>query len=85
METFSIVGFTAAVFTTISFLPQAIKTIRTRHTKDLSAGMYSLFVIGITLWFIYGFLINDLPVILANGITLLLSLVILIYILKFKN
>jgi MtN3 and saliva related transmembrane protein len=83
METISIVGFIATVFTTISFLPQAIKTIRTKHTKDLSIGMYSFFVIGVLLWFIYGFLIKDFLVIIANGITLFLACIILSYIVKY--
>ncbi|MBN1407483.1 MAG: SemiSWEET transporter [Calditrichaceae bacterium] len=85
MEAISIVGFTAAVFTTISFLPQVIKIIKTKHTKDLSLGMYAFFVTGVLLWFVYGFLIYDIPVIIANGITLLLSTVILIYIIKYSN
>ncbi len=49
MKAISIVGFVAAIFTIISFLPQAFKTIRTKHTKDLSVGMYSFLVIGILL------------------------------------
>jgi len=85
MEAISIVGFTAAVFTTLSFLPQAIKTIKSKNTEDLSIGMYTFFVIGVLLWFIYGFLIHDIPVIVANGITLCLATVILFHIIKFKK
>lgn len=83
MEAISIVGFTAAIFTTISFLPQVIKTIKTKHSRDLSIGMYSFFVTGVLLWFVYGFFIHDIPMIIANGITLCLATIILIYI--FKN
>lgn len=83
MEPVSIVGFVAAIFTTLSFLPQVIKTIKTKHTKDLSLGMYSLFVTAVLLWFIYGFLINDIPVIIANGIILCLATIILFYIVKY--
>ena len=85
MDKISIVGFVAAVFTTLSFLPQVIKTIKTKHTKDLSIGMYSFFVIGVLLWFIYGFLIEDIPVIIANGITLVLSTMILFYIIRYSK
>lgn len=85
MHTISIVGFVAAIFTTISFLPQAVKTIKTKHTKDLSIGMYSFFVIGVLLWFIYGILIHDFPVIIANGITLFIASIILSYIVKYRK
>lgn len=71
------VGFAAAFCTTISFLPQAIHTIRTRHTKDLSLRMYLLFTIGVFLWLLYGIALHDLPMMLANSVTLALSSVIL--------
>lgn len=80
----TILGTIAAVCTTVAFLPQAIKTIKTKHTKDLSLGMYALLNIGILLWFIYGLLIKEAPVYLANGITLILTAIILILILKYK-
>ncbi len=71
-------GFAAAVCTTISFLPQVIKTCRLKETRDISLLMYIVLVSGISLWICYGFLIGDYPVFIANGITLILALIILI-------
>ncbi len=84
MEIVTILGLIAAICTTISFLPQAIKTIKTKQTKDLSLGMYSVLTTGIILWIIYGILIGDLPIILANGITGIFTTTILILIVKYK-
>ncbi|MBI2628226.1 MAG: SemiSWEET transporter [Candidatus Niyogibacteria bacterium] len=84
MEMITLLGLAAATCTTISFLPQAIKTIKTKQTKDLSLGMYTVLTVGIFLWFLYGILIKDLPVILANGITLIFTAIILFLIIKYK-
>jgi MtN3 and saliva related transmembrane protein len=84
MELTTILGLVAATCTTISFLPQAIKTIKTKITKDLSLGMYSVFTTGVFLWLIYGIMIGDLPIILANTITLIFTSTILILIIKYK-
>ena len=84
MNFITILGLVAATCTTISFLPQAIKAIRTRHTKDLSLGMYVLLTTGIILWLIYGVFKNDLPIILANGVTLVFAATILFLKIKYK-
>lgn len=68
-----ILGFIAAFLTTASFLPQAIKTIKTKDTKALSLSMYAVFTSGIFCWLIYGLFIGSLPIIFANAITLLLA------------
>lgn len=67
------IGSTAATLTTIAFIPQAWKVWRTRHTADISMGMYVLFTIGVALWLAYGILIGSWPVILANSFTLALA------------
>ena len=72
MDISFIIGIASGTITTISFLPQVIKTHKTKHTKDLSLGMLALFALGVALWFIYGLLIDELPVILANAVTLVL-------------
>jgi MtN3 and saliva related transmembrane protein len=77
MNFITLMGFAAATCTTISFIPQTIKTIKTRHTKDLSLGMYFILNAGIIFWLAYGIFKNDLPIILANAITLALTLIIL--------
>ncbi len=72
------IGYFAAVLTTGSFLPQAIKTIKTRETSGISLVMYSLFSLGVLLWLIYGLLVKDYIIVLANLITLVFALIILI-------
>lgn len=83
MDSTDLIGFTAALLTSISFVPQVLKTWRTKHTEDISLLMYILLVTGIFLWLVYGFYLDSMPVILANGVTLVLSMTILV--LKMKN
>lgn len=73
-----LVGAAAGTLTTIAFLPQVIKTWRTRSTEDISAGMFVLFCIGVAMWLVYGLMLGALPVILANAVTLVLSGAILV-------
>ena len=80
----SYIGFFAAFCTTIAFLPQAIKVYKTKSTKDISLYMFLIFTVGVLSWLIYGLIINDLPVILANAVTLILSFFILIYKIRYK-
>lgn len=83
MSSESILGYIAAVLTTVSFLPQVTHIYKTRDTSAISLSMYLMFSIGVFLWFIYGALIHAWPMVIANGITLLLALTILF--LKIKN
>lgn len=84
MDWIQIAGYTAAAATTISFLPQALHTIKTKETKGISLGMYILYVFGIIMWLTYGIGLNSIPMIAANSITLVLTVTILIYKLKYK-
>ncbi len=84
MNFITIIGLTAAVFTTISLFPQLIKIWKTKSTKDISTGMFSLFCGGVFLWFIYGVLVNDLPIIVANSLAFVQALVILVFKAKYK-
>lgn len=77
MTAVTLIGFAAACLTTIAFLPQVIKAIRSRSTRDISLGMYLVLATGIALWLIYGLMIDDLPLILANLVTFVLVAVIL--------
>ena len=79
-----LVGFAAATLTTIAFVPQAIKTYRTRDTRSISLGMYSVFTIGIAFWFCYGLLLGSWPMILSNIVTLGLAGGILLMKLRYK-
>ena len=69
----TLVGLAAAFCTTIAFLPQVLKTWRTRSTKDISLAMFLVFTTGIFLWLVYGVILRDVPLIAANGITFVLS------------
>jgi MtN3 and saliva related transmembrane protein len=70
-------GYTAAFLTTICWLPQAVRIIRTRKTAGLSALTYGGFALGIACWLVYGILIGSMPVIAANVVTLFLAAIIL--------
>ena len=84
LNVIEIIGYIAAFCTTISFLPQAVRVIKTKHTKDLSLLMYSIFNVGIILWLIYGIAIVAWPIIVANAITIVLTLTILYLKIKYK-
>jgi MtN3 and saliva related transmembrane protein len=73
------IGYLAGALTTFSFLPQALKTIKTRDTASLSLGMYSLFTLGVLCWLIYGILLGDGAIVISNAITLLLASCILAF------
>lgn len=78
------VGMIAAVLTTFSFLPQVLKTVKTKDTSGISLLMYSLSVVGLSLWLVHGVMINDLPLILANSVSVILSAIVLVYKIKYK-
>ena len=73
------IGAIAAVLTTLAFLPQVIKTIKTKDTSGISLGMYAMQVTGIGLWLAHGIRIGDMPLILANSVSFVLSGTILYY------
>ena len=74
-----IIGIIAATLTTIAFFPQVIQVIKSKDTKSISLTMYILFVTGVLLWVLYGFYLNDLPIIIANSIVAVVSTIILCY------
>ncbi len=78
-----IIGSFAATLTTTAFVPQAWKVYCTRHTADISLGMYALFTTGVALWLTYGLLLGAWPIIIANCITLILAGAVLWMKLKF--
>ena len=73
-----IFGYIAAVLTTAAFLPQLIKTLKTKKADDVSLITLVMFNIGVLSWIIYGYKISSIPILLANLITLILNLLILI-------
>lgn len=84
MDWIKIVGYLAAAATTISFLPQAFHTVKTKDTKGISLGMYLVFTFGVVMWLLYGIFTKDFPIISANTITLVLTIIILVHKLKYK-
>ena len=80
-----VVGTLAATLTTLSFVPQAWRTWRTRDVAGLSVGMYATFALGAALWLVYGVLLGAWPIIIANTITLVLALMILGMRLRYRS
>lgn len=78
MTPLDFLGLTAALLTSLCFIPQVLKTLKTRDTSSISLTMYSLFVLGVALWLVWGLCEAQVPVVLANGLTLALSSIILI-------
>lgn len=72
-----LIGYVAATLTTISFAPQAWLTFRTKDASGVSLGMYSVFTAGVSLWLLYGLSLGALPIVIANGITLVFAFAIL--------
>lgn len=79
-----LIGFLAAICTTIAFIPQALKVWKTKSTKDISLMMFVIFSFGVLCWLVYGLLLFNLPLIVANAITLALSIYILVNKIIFK-
>jgi len=73
MSTVTLLGYAAAILTSLSFIPQAWLVIRTRRTGGISLLMYSLFTVGVSFWLIYGIASKAMPIIAANAVTLTLA------------
>ena len=71
------VGYVAAALTTVAFVPQALKTLRSRDTRSISLGMHVVFTVGLCFWLAYGIVLGSWPMLLSNVVTLALALVIL--------
>lgn len=84
MEFANTLGLAAGTLTTIAFIPQVVKTWKSRYTRDISLGMFMIFSIGTLLWLLYGIRIGAVPVVIANAVTFGLSLTILVFKIKYK-
>jgi MtN3 and saliva related transmembrane protein len=78
MDLATIIGALATICSTVSFVPQAWKVIRTRDTSAISTGMYAITVAGFSFWFAYGLMLRQWPLIVTNGVCLALSAFILV-------
>ena len=79
------IGLLAGTLTSIAAIPQLIKTLRTRHARDISIWQPLLLAIGIALWLIYGILIHDMPLILSNIVPLACNVMLTILKLRYRN
>lgn len=79
------IGFAAAALSTLSFLPQVIKSLRTRRMEDINLLFLVMLIAGLLLWTVYGFMLGELPLILANIVTLALNFVLLGLKLKYNG
>jgi MtN3 and saliva related transmembrane protein len=77
MSMSELIGYCAASLTTVSFVPQAWLTFRTKDVRGISLGMYSVFTVGVALWLLYGMMMGAWPIVIANAVTLGLASVIL--------
>jgi len=84
MDYVTMIGLAAAAITVVSLFPQLVKIWKTKSTKDISLGMFLLFCGGVFLWFVYGILMQDLPIIIANFLGFIQTLIILILKMKYK-
>jgi MtN3 and saliva related transmembrane protein len=78
MQMIELIGYIGATLTTASFLPQAIQTIKTRDTSGISFWMYLMFVTGVVFWLVYGILLENKTIIIANIVTLILASSVLV-------
>jgi len=79
------VGLFGAFLSSITFIPQVVKAWKSKSVKDLSIWMLLIVFTSVIVWLVYGFHLNLVPVILANAVILLLSLILLFFKIKFKN
>lgn len=79
-----LIGFIAAILTTVAFIPQVYKVWQTKSVSGMSLTMYLIFFCGVLLWLVYGLIINSLPMIIGNAVTIVLTLIILYFLLRSK-
>ncbi|MBA4254853.1 MAG: hypothetical protein C0445_03155 [Polaromonas sp.] len=84
MTLIDVAGFLAATLTTLSFVPQALHTFKTKDVSGISLGMYGVFTAGVSLWLLYGWLLQAWPIVVANAITLALAMSILAMKLRYR-
>lgn len=83
MET--IIGTIAGILTSVSMIPQLIKVLKEKDVENLSWGMITVLLTGVSLWVVYGIMKDELPIILSNGFSVLVNTTLLIYYFRYKN
>lgn len=84
MNEINLLGLAAGTLTTVAFVPQVVKTWQSKSTADISFGMFLLFSLGLLLWLLYGIAIHSTPIIVANSVTLVLAVIILVLKIRYK-
>jgi MtN3 and saliva related transmembrane protein len=84
MDSATLIGYFAGFLTTVAFVPQVLKTWKSKSASDLSLGMFLVFSLGVLSWLIYGILLAEVPIVLWNTVTLFLALALLIMKVKFN-
>jgi MtN3 and saliva related transmembrane protein len=84
MDLATALGTVAGILTTAAFLPQVVKTWRTRSARDISGAMFGAFSVGVALWIVYGVMVRSAPVVVANGVTLVLAVAVLVMKARFR-
>lgn len=85
MDPVNLLGIAAGSLTTVAFVPQVVKTWRTKSGDDISTGMFLLFATGVVLWLLYGVALQAAPIVIANSITLVLALTIIVLKVRYRN
>lgn len=85
MDYIKLLGLAAGTITSVTFLPQVIRIYKTKSAKDISSSMLGLLIIGVTMWLIYGIIVNDIAIMYTNGMVLALSLVMVYFKFRFKE
>jgi MtN3 and saliva related transmembrane protein len=85
METWTVLGLLAGMLTTVGFIPQIVKGYRTKRMNDVSLTMPILLSMGMALWFFYGVILEDLPIMLWNLIALCLNIMVIFLILRYRR
>lgn len=80
-----LIGYLAGLLTTLALVPQVWRTWRTRDVSGISLRMYSIFTLGVAIWLVYGLMLRETPMILANSVSLALALLVLAMKLRFRH
>ncbi len=80
-----VIGFLAGILTTVAVIPQLIKSFKTKKVMDVSPFMFAILLGGVGLWVVYGFLKNDYPIIITNGISFLLNFSMLFIMIRYRD
>lgn len=85
MDITTVIGMVAGACTTVAVVPQLIRTWRSKKVKDVSVKMFVVLITGVTLWCVYGILKNDFPIIITNGLSVLLNLIMMYFIFAYSD